>query len=519
MKKVALLVLACLLSLAAQPVAAMGAQEPGKPAASAAPEQPLEISWLGYPVGGMFPEETAYVVQELNKRFNVKLKPIKADSNKPAEMNLLFASGEIPDHILVAAKDIARFLEQGLFRKIPADMVKGFSPTFYERVLDNHPHILNSTYFEGGSFWAVPEGRGELFPLTVVRTDWLDKVGAKMPTNLAEFENVCRLFTLNDPDGDGKANTYGQTMVCNYDVYNLAAVFGFSLPFGTVKDDSWIPGKDGRLVKAQVSENYRHLMKYVADLYQKGYVYPDVALGDKDDEALFTNGVVGIKTYDWTPFIRKYKPSDWFALTFKKNPNARTDYMPPLKGFGGEEAVYELQSNIWRYMCSGRNTSDAKLRKILEIQEAQLSNAEIHDLVWRGTKGVHFTVDEDGMAILNKEYATNEKQVELGIRFFMCNLRYGQQLALSFGNEAEVMSKLQETYKKVNQAIPAGTVIKSVLEYGADVKKIEQEFFLNAVAGIWKVDDEWNAYLKRWNAAGGDKITTEVNEIYKAMKK
>ena len=53
-------------------------------------------------------------------------------------------------------------------------------------------------------------------------------------------------------------------------------------------------------------------IKFVANLYDKGYIYPDVTI--KDDEALFTDGIVGVKTFDWTFLIPAYRPNDWFAL-------------------------------------------------------------------------------------------------------------------------------------------------------------------------------------------------------------
>src|SRR5262249_10280317 len=47
----------------------------------------------------------------------------------------------------------------------------------------------------------------------VVRQDWLDKLNLKAPTNLDEFMTVAKAFTFNDPDGHGKADTYG---LCGY---------------------------------------------------------------------------------------------------------------------------------------------------------------------------------------------------------------------------------------------------------------------------------------------------------------
>lgn len=484
-----------------------------------ADEKPVNLKWVGNPTGGLYPDKNSFVLKEIEKRFNVNIEVIKAQANKPEEMNLLFASGEIPDHIFIRSQDISMIIGEDLLREIPEDLLKEVAPTYYNLVLKSHPEVLNSVVYnpDRKTFYALPQGQGELFPLTVIRTDWLEKVGAKMPTNLAEFEEICRLFTEEDPDGNNKKDTYAFSLLGNYDVYNLAASFGFSLPAGVVKDDSYLIGPDGKLVKAEVTENHKQLLEFCANLYKKGYIYPDVTI--KDDEALFTDGVVGIKTYDWTYLMPQYRPTDWFALTFKKNPNAKTDYVPPLKNFKGEEPVYEIQTSVWRWQCVGRNTSDAQLRKILEIIEAQLTDMDFHNLIWRGIEGEHYTVDESGMAIATADWGSNEKTAELGTRFFMANYRVDQQRVLSWGREALVQEEFQKNYKTVMQLIPSGTPIEAKATYGADVDKIEEEFFLNTITGIWDVNKEWDNYISRWYKAGGEKITAEVNEIYNNLNK
>ncbi|WP_248930083.1 hypothetical protein [Paenibacillus hamazuiensis] len=518
--KKAIPALSILLSAAIAVTGCGGSQSAAKNSDKSAAEgdKPLEIKWLGNGTAGMYPGEDAYIVQELNKRFNVKLLPVKADSAKDQELSMLLASGEVPDHMLVGANSIGKILDQGAGRTIPVDMIKQAAPNLWKSTLENYPQLEQMSVYKNGQLLALPEGTRELFPFTAVRTDWLKKVGANMPTNLEEFKEVAKLFTTKDPDGDGKNDTYAFSLSTGYsNIYTLAAAFGISLPGGTVKDDSWVKDKNGSLIRAQVSQNYKSLIAYLADLYKSGYIYPDVTV--KDQDALFSDGFVGMRTAGWTAMMPKYRPSDWFALTFKKNPQATTDYLPPLKGPDGKDAVFEKQSSVWRYMVVGKDTSDAKLKKILQILDAQLVDKDVHNLVWRGKEGVHFTVNGEGMAELTKEYASNEKQAETGIKFFIVNNRNEEQFKLSFGNEAAVQANIQKSYKTTDQLIPAGTIIQSYSEFGADVKKIEDEFFIKAITGSWDVQTEWDNYVKRWNAAGGDKITKEVNEAYQKLKK
>ena len=44
-----------------------------------------------------------------------------------------------------------------------------------------------------------------------IRKDWLANLGLEMPTNDREFLEVLKQFTFNDPDGNGKDDTWGTT--------------------------------------------------------------------------------------------------------------------------------------------------------------------------------------------------------------------------------------------------------------------------------------------------------------------
>src|SRR5690606_7099573 len=48
-----------------------------------------------------------------------------------------------------------------------------------------------------------------------VRQEWLDKLNLKVPTNYEEMVNVMKAFVENDPDGNGKKDTFGMTAAGN----------------------------------------------------------------------------------------------------------------------------------------------------------------------------------------------------------------------------------------------------------------------------------------------------------------
>ena len=49
----------------------------------------------------------------------------------------------------------------------------------------------------------------------VWRKDWLEKVGIeKIPSTIEEFETAIRAFKEQDPDGNGKNDTFGFSNTC-----------------------------------------------------------------------------------------------------------------------------------------------------------------------------------------------------------------------------------------------------------------------------------------------------------------
>ena len=182
-----------------------------------ADEGPVVINWVGLrlktPGGALYPQPDSPIIQEFNKALNIDLRAVKSDFGNAEEMNLMFAAGEIPDHMLASQNNMLRYKDEGLLRAIPLDMVKQHAPTYWrdyangeaEGVWFDFPSWDKDTE----SLWAVPNGGSEIKHQIVVRGDWLDAVGASVPTTVEEFAEVARQFTFDDPDGDGEKNTWG----------------------------------------------------------------------------------------------------------------------------------------------------------------------------------------------------------------------------------------------------------------------------------------------------------------------
>ena len=122
------------------------------------------------------------------------------------KVNLMIASGQLsglvrpffPADILTAREDGTILSLDGFLKN---NAIWNSMPADYRKL---------SYYY--GETWAVAAGMGPGDPYArIVRKDWLDKLGMKVPTNLAELKEMARRFTVDDPDGNGKNDTWGMT--------------------------------------------------------------------------------------------------------------------------------------------------------------------------------------------------------------------------------------------------------------------------------------------------------------------
>lgn len=492
-----LMALACALSLAG---------------AAALAEGPIELDWIPTVLNGstIYPENDCFVAQKINEMFGVKLNVQKVNSQNAQEVALMYANGVIPDVNPVFPGNFYTYYDQGLYRSIPMDMLLEYAPTYYEfaSACINFDTMVSNV---DGEIYGLPHTTNPPPYLSVIRTDWLEKLNLSIPTTLEEFEEVCRAFAQDDPDGDGVKDTYALAWSSKWSTNFawISAAFGLELDYVV---------KDGQLIDKRVSDNYKDYLKYVQRLYQAGYIYPDLTLPAKDNiSELLTNGTIGYFTDTYTWFMPLYRPSAYYARLFDQNSGAKTAYVAPFKSaYSNDPSELLVGAQSWMYTCIGINTTDEQLIKILQILEHQCADDYFHNLIWRGEEGTHYTLNEDGMAIYTDAYSVLDAQQRDGLKSFFVNMRFGQQLVYSYGKEVGVqMAFINEKYAPlVENSIPANSYNAAALEYGADVTAIADEFFMRALSSTMDIDAEWDGYVKNMNNAGLDEIMKEYNAIY-----
>lgn len=134
--------------------------------------------------------------------------------------------------------------------------------------------------------------------LIYIREDWLENLGLELPTTFDELEEVARQFTFNDPDQDGKDNTYGFAFN-KYLSDAFGGMNGVVYAYNSYPNE-WIKDDDGNLVNGDILPETRNALIKLQEMYAEGLINKEyVAM---DNSAMLEDIVsdkVGIVFGEW----------------------------------------------------------------------------------------------------------------------------------------------------------------------------------------------------------------------------
>jgi putative aldouronate transport system substrate-binding protein len=146
----------------------------------------------------------------INEYAPVEVEFIAIPRNSSGEKyNALFASGTAPDFIgEVGVANLNSFMANKLL--MPLDDIIEKHSSEYKKLLADYPSLRNFLTTADGKMYTF----GVTYPATtnhylVIRTDWLEKLNLETPKTLEDIIKTAQAFTYNDPDGNGRNDTYG----------------------------------------------------------------------------------------------------------------------------------------------------------------------------------------------------------------------------------------------------------------------------------------------------------------------
>lgn len=487
MKKRFCLLLSLLLMLTVIP--AMGEQTP---TISIFLEMPSEFN----PEGNPF-------IEQIEEATGVKIEWIMPPINSYQEsLNLMIADGNYPDLIQMPSTTSPAYInavEGGIL--LPLDELLGSYQNLTEYIDPVSYAALRAS--AGGTLYGIPRNTLVRQDGFIVRKDWLDKLNIILPEDglvtLEEFYDILYAFTYDDPDGNGKQDTYG--LIDNSNNGNLVPFIPYA--FGC---RGWQVHGDSYLNEAECLEHdyYKQALSYTAKLWADGVIDPTWpnSIGNAFRDRFYT-GAAGVARF-FGGWISTYEPA------LKANfPEAEVAYIAGIKdenglcqagsGFGGN--IY----SFYTLTASAKGKEDAVLR-VLDY----LLSDEGWDLMNYGVKGLHWEEDENG-----NKYPTDQYEEYSKYRSYLTLLRrYNDPdyfIAINNTPEQKEFARSAIT-KAIDIAVPS-------LDYGYTPASAQQTTFLEynsemdvvrskIIVGELPVD-AWDEALAKWYSLGGQQVVDD----------
>ncbi|MBO9610342.1 MAG: extracellular solute-binding protein [Paenibacillaceae bacterium] len=184
-----------------------------KESSTVKPQEKLTLNWfVPAPANANLPSaDKDFVLKKIEEKFNVQLKlsymVLGTDYNN--KINALLAS-DPPDMWRDGNSDGGqRYVQEGLIAQMSDFSNPTTMPNYYKYWVSEE--TVKRNQFEGQDMRRPVPYSKATYRTYYIRKDWLDKLGLQMPTTYEQYVDVLKAFTFNDPDGNGKQDTYGFT--------------------------------------------------------------------------------------------------------------------------------------------------------------------------------------------------------------------------------------------------------------------------------------------------------------------
>lgn len=437
-------------------------------------------------------------------------------------MNAAAAANDLPDLFQITSStnngrdNLFTYYELGLIA--PVDDMLAMMPARTENHYNNE--ILLDLMTFDGAIYGLPEPpiipKREGF---VIRQDWLDALGLEAPTTPEELLEVATAFTTQDPDGNGRDDTYG--------------IGGFIEGTGVGRRFNYVFGAYGVLdiwnfVDADTfglnvrDPQYYEALQTMISLVDAGVIDPDWPTLSKDEfRARWKQGRFGIMWEDFAALTNKsnYTPFD------ENFPEGSWTPLPALEGPAGE-AYYGLYEGNFQIFAVSQSAVDAGKKEAIAALLEWIATDGYY-LLGFGEEGVNFNLDADGFLTLEgidaaQAYNAPERQPYTQLRnqlvFYNTlaeiSARYPNYTAEASGKGMTPIDTYLSFFQSQNWVEGFAKKLIQPPANAADFDRFYSEGIIQFVLEQKELnDDTWAEYLAGLDTLGAAEYETSTKQI------
>jgi putative aldouronate transport system substrate-binding protein len=390
------------------------------------------------------------IKQDLNINLVVEAPP---QSSYGDRASVEVAAGDMPD-LMINGTDVneTTWAKQGVFANLTS-LVKN-----YPNLMTNiSPQQWGDVKLTGdNTLWGVPRPNSYDKWGFIINKAWLDKLRLSVPTTVAQFNAVCAAFTKDDPDGDGKADTYGcafgaQQSSLDSGVWHMYNDF-LSTAYNISNWNVQMPDANGSFTLRPYKSEYYDYLGELRSLYSQNIIDRDfITFNSNENLDAFAQGKVGITGASETGFMTN------IVEFYNLNPKNYI-FCAPLTLKAGQTPNYVLAPSNW--MAFYINAKSKVINDCLRLLDWG-NSAEGFTAMQFGIQGQDYTSYSLDTRQITQTTAQHAKMITVAGGNFSFANAFQQRRPLEGGNTA-ADTAIWKTQSAATEAVTANMYVPFV---------------------------------------------------------
>lgn len=456
---------------------------------------------------------TQWIQSEFGDKYNVDVKFVAIGrTTEVADYMQMIAAGNAPSIIMnYDMPQEVNYYNEGAIQDLDLNELAYYAPDYYAQMQDT---ISQYGQLDGNNSFFFA-GRSAVYYswITLIRQDWLDQVGAEMPTNLDELNAVAEKWK------DAGLGTLGANL--------LQKSFTFEYPF--LKDymdesDLYLDLNVAPLTWGASEEFLRNLNTQ----YNEGIVDQEFYL--KTDDASTKADFVAGKTGTYGFYISS--STDTISSLLANNPDAEVSVLPMGSSSPDGNGYYYEYPPYGMIMGINATCTDEQRAAIWMYLNWMIQPDNLFYLQ-NGIEGETYTLDDDGIATPIADYTGEADLSQNNNKDYWClveeSATYGDEEKDLTANKKTLAPDgydylIQDSYDtwKANEdyGVLSPVFTKTVdasTEYASDLNAEWQEFYVDlATCDPDEFDEKYAEYCQEYLDSGYQDILDEKQDLIDA---